>query len=311
MLVFLAHEHSYFDAHDALNSLMKTFKSHTYSARVEFVSTRISTLYIVFLYSALVHYSVVPLIDYNNCQKRDNSDSALTCGLPNPASFPLNTTKNPGYMFIYIFHVISDFLCVQSVLHPLLISGSIIYHIIGHLYMIQDDLTSLFEQSINKKDKLKQIIRHHAEVIEVCNLIYKGLNQMLLMYTVMLAIIFSVCGFQVLNMFSTKIEFWIIQRYITIFFGYALICWMLSFLGQKLIDESTQVSACAYNVEWYTESLEFQQMIRLVILRANKPLVVRSAFITNVCFASFTTVARTTYSYLTMMYNMMIINKNK
>ncbi|KAK4876974.1 hypothetical protein RN001_009480 [Aquatica leii] len=311
MVMFLIYEDLYFDAYDTLNFLMEKFKTHKYTTRAEIVSRRITKIGILYYAMAFVNYNAIPLMDYNDCIKRNNSDSALTCGLPSPESFPFKTTENPWFAITYVFQAIAAGFCIQSVTQPLMISASIIYHIIGHLGMIQDELSSLFEHSRNeRKDKLKQIIRHHSAVIELNNSICKGLNQMLLMYIVMLAIIFSVSGFQILHMIVTKIEFWAIQRYLVVFFGYGLICWFLSFLGQMLMDESTRVATAAYNIEWYTESLEFQHMIKFIILRANEPLVVKSASISNVSFASFTKVVSTTYSYLAMMYKMMI-NENK
>ncbi|KAK4875592.1 hypothetical protein RN001_012014 [Aquatica leii] len=270
-VVFLLNEDLYFDVHDALHFLMEKFKTHKYTEKAELVTRRITTLFTVYYSFCVLHYSVVPLIDNNNCRKRNNSDSALTCGLPTPESFPFKTTENPGYAIAYIFQVIACIVNLKSVLHPLMLSASIIYHIIGHLYMIQDDLTSLLKENINERiHKLKQILQHHSAVIELNRSICKALNHMLLMYTVMLAVIISVAGFQ-----------------------------------------STQVSTCAYNIEWYTESLEFQKMIKLVILRANNPLVVKSAFISDLSFTSFTKVVSTTSSYLTIMYNMMIVNDKK
>ncbi|KAK4876975.1 hypothetical protein RN001_009481 [Aquatica leii] len=312
MLLFLIYEDLYLYAYDTLNFLMEEFNTHKYTIKAEVVTRRVTKLCIVYYTLAFVNYITVPFIDYSNCVNRNTSDTALTCGLPSPESLPFDTTKNPGYAITYILQALAAGFCIKSATQPLMTSASIIYHIIGHLYMIQDELTSLFEQTSNeRKDKLKQIIRHHSAVIELNNSICKGLNQMLLMYTVMLAIIFSVCGFQMLNIIVTKIEFWAIQRYLVVFLGYSMICWFLSFLGQMLMDESTRVATCAYNIEWYTESLEFQHMIKFLILRANEPLVVRSASISNVSFGSFAKVVSTTYSYLAMMYKMMILNETK
>ncbi|KAK4876977.1 hypothetical protein RN001_009483 [Aquatica leii] len=274
-VVFLIYEDLYFDVHDALHLLMEKFKTHKYTEKAELVTRRIATICIVYYSLVTVYYNAAPLIDLNKCRIRNKSDTAITCGLPTPESYPFKTTENPGYIIAYMFQAITSVISFKSFIQPSMLNASIIYHIIGHLYMIQDELTSLLEQNTNERiDKLKQIIRHHSALIELNSSICKALNHMLLMYTVMLAVIFSVIGFQVLHM-------------------------------------STRVSACAYNIEWYTESVEFQKMIKLLILRSNNPLIVKSAFISDVCFASFAKVVSTTYTYLAMMYKMMILNDNK
>lgn len=51
--------------------------------------------------------------------------------------------------------------------------------------------------------------------------------------------------------------------------------------------QSMEVADFAYNVPWYDESLEFQRMILFIILRSQKPLVLRSASISELSFASF------------------------
>ncbi|KAF5304425.1 hypothetical protein FQR65_LT07955 [Abscondita terminalis] len=316
MLVFLTHEDLYYRAWDTLNTMMKTFQTHKYTIRVETVTRRITVLCTGYSILGLIHYNLSPIIDYDNCLKRNISDTALTCGLPTSGAFPFDTTRNPGYMLAYTFQAISSVILSHSVMQPSMVSASIIYHIIGQLNMIQDNLIALRNDNENKHKKLKNIITHHSAVIEFSKLTSQAFNRMLLLYAVMLAIIFSVSVFQVISMVVREIDWWIMQRYLIISFGFGVICWCFSFLGQKLIDEvmylhSTQIATCAYNIKWYEENLVFQTMIKFMVLRSNKPLIIRSASISDVSFASFTKVVSTTYSYLAMMYKVMILSESK
>ncbi|KAF2891384.1 hypothetical protein ILUMI_14486 [Ignelater luminosus] len=135
--------------------------------------------------------------------------------------------------------------------------------------MLQNNLRQLCNNPVEKRcDLLRHYVKHHIAVLDLSHQIAVALNELMLVHAVLMALILTVNGFQILR--------------------------------------SVEVAESAYSIPWYDESLEFQNMVLFIILRAHKPLVLRSASISELSFPSFTKVMSSTYSYLTLLYNMIL-----
>ncbi|XP_018053003.1 PREDICTED: uncharacterized protein LOC108690299, partial [Atta colombica] len=63
-----------------------------------------------------------------------------------------------------------------------------------------------------------------------------------------------------------------------------------SWLGQQIIDHSSQISVAAYNGIWYQMSLEAKKMLLLLIMKCQKPYHITAAKLYAICLESYSSV---------------------
>ncbi|KAF5303961.1 hypothetical protein FQA39_LY01746 [Lamprigera yunnana] len=257
-MIFIVNEETYHIAIKMLNELMVEFKTEKYTFRAETVTRRVTTICITFYVFGSIHLIGTPLLEYNACSKRNDTNSVFSCGLLMSMWFPFDVTINPGFRFAFVFQAVTAFLCIQSIVQPTMMSASIVYHIIGHLYMIQDSLLDLSSASRDRNLQLKHIIKHHSSIIEFHKLITGAFNQIISMYLIVVAIIFSISGFQMLKIIITGSEPWNFQRYMLIFMGHFIVLWAFSLLGQILMDQVNHI--ICYNINFNAISLESKML---------------------------------------------------
>ncbi|KAF2886813.1 hypothetical protein ILUMI_19360, partial [Ignelater luminosus] len=290
-IICLARENQYKAAATKLHEIVDQFDTYAYTNPAEKVSRQYAIGYTAYIFVGFVQYNTSPFFDYSSCLQRDNTHTALACGLPTPGSFLFNSRKSPDYEVAFVFQSVCSFLCIM-------------------LKMIKDNLQEICNSKAEKRNLLRDCVKHHIASIELCDEVATPLNEFLLVHAVLLAVILTVIGFQIIRMLLTTVIIWNLVRYLLVLLGFFVILAVMSAMGQMLIDESLEVAESAYNTVWYDESLEFQQMIQLIILRSHKPLVLRSATVSELSFSNFAKVMSSTYSYLTLLYNTVLATED-
>ncbi|KAL6268718.1 hypothetical protein P5V15_001846 [Pogonomyrmex californicus] len=77
-----------------------------------------------------------------------------------------------------------------------------------------------------------------------------------------------------------------------------------SWVGQKIIDHSSQISNAAYNGKWYQMSLQVKRMVLFIIMKSKKPYCVTMAKLYVICLESYGSLMRTSASYITLMLSL-------
>ncbi|KAF2885898.1 hypothetical protein ILUMI_20275 [Ignelater luminosus] len=248
VFICLARENQYKAAAAKLHEVVDQFDTYAYTNPAEKLSRKYAIGYTVYILAGIVQYETCPFFDYNGCLQRDNTDSALTCGLPTPGSFPFDSRKSPGYEAALVFQSVCCLLSTMVMVQQILFCLSITYHVIAQLKMLKDNLQQICNTKAEKRNLLRDSVKHHVAIIELCDQVTTPLNEFMLVHTLLMAVILTMFGFQIMR--------------------------------------SLEVAESAYNIPWYDESLEFQRMIQLIIIRSQKPLVLR-ATVSELSFANF------------------------
>ncbi|KAL6268713.1 hypothetical protein P5V15_001841 [Pogonomyrmex californicus] len=77
-------------------------------------------------------------------------------------------------------------------------------------------------------------------------------------------------------------------------------CW----IGQRIIDHSSQVSFAAYNGKWYQMSLEAKKMLLFLMMKCRKPYRITMTKLYVICMESYSTLMKTSASYVTLMVSL-------
>ncbi|KAL6268719.1 hypothetical protein P5V15_001847 [Pogonomyrmex californicus] len=77
-----------------------------------------------------------------------------------------------------------------------------------------------------------------------------------------------------------------------------------SWVGQKIIDHSSQISDATYNGRWYQMSLQVKRMVLFVMMKSTKPYCVTMAKLYVICLESYGSLMRASASYITLMLSL-------
>ncbi|XP_025074149.1 odorant receptor 63a-like [Pogonomyrmex barbatus] len=77
-------------------------------------------------------------------------------------------------------------------------------------------------------------------------------------------------------------------------------CW----IGQRIIDHSSQVSFAAYNGKWYQMSLEAKKILLFLMMKCRKPYRITMTKLYVICMESYSTLMKTSASYVTLMVSL-------
>ncbi|KAF3054392.1 Odorant receptor 301 [Nylanderia fulva] len=77
-----------------------------------------------------------------------------------------------------------------------------------------------------------------------------------------------------------------------------------SWLGQEIIDHSSQVSISAYNGMWYQTSLEVKKMFSFLLMKCQKPYHITMAKLYVISLENYSMIMKTSASYVTLMISL-------
>ncbi|KAL0132684.1 hypothetical protein PUN28_000433 [Cardiocondyla obscurior] len=77
-----------------------------------------------------------------------------------------------------------------------------------------------------------------------------------------------------------------------------------SWLGQRIIDHSSQISIAAYNGLWYQTSLKTKKLFLFLIMKCQKPFRITMAKLYVLCLESYSMLMKTSASFITVMLSL-------
>ncbi|XP_011702673.1 PREDICTED: odorant receptor 67c-like isoform X2 [Wasmannia auropunctata] len=77
-----------------------------------------------------------------------------------------------------------------------------------------------------------------------------------------------------------------------------------SWLGQKIVDYSSQISVAAYNRPWYLTSLEAEKILLFLLMKSQKPNRITMVKLYVICLESYSSIMRASVSYVMLMISL-------
>nr|QNH68059.1 odorant receptor 35 [Apriona germarii] len=120
---------------------------------------------------------------------------------------------------------------------------------------------------------------------------------MLIIHVFLTSAILAIIGYQIILVDSLIDKL----RYFLHMMGWVMMLFLTCFYGQFILNESTTIADAAYQSEWYNGPLRLRKIIYLIILRSQKPLLLKVASIGVISLETFLWVMKTAYSYFALL----------
>ncbi|XP_011691621.1 PREDICTED: odorant receptor Or2-like [Wasmannia auropunctata] len=141
-------------------------------------------------------------------------------------------------------------------------------------------------------------IRRHTEAIQFVAILESVYSISLFIQLGAIMISISFLGYQVIN--YTENANRLIKPVLflnTVFFNAFFENWQ----GQKVIDSSERVFESVYNTEWYSMPIAARKLLLIMIMRSEKPSIIKMGKMVNLSYVTFNAVLRTSSSYFMLL----------
>ncbi|KAK9504895.1 hypothetical protein O3M35_009066 [Rhynocoris fuscipes] len=148
------------------------------------------------------------------------------------------------------------------------------------------------------RDCLKQNIIHHQNIIKKFYLCRKQIGLVLCLTLAMCAVIIAMSGVSLI-----RGEGKIGTRLVSALFCFVeiLVCFFLVNCCSQITNASEDLIHTLYSTKWMSLNINEVQMIRIMMLRSQIPLLMSYRNITNFDYVTFTSIMNTAYSYFNLL----------
>nr|QNH68064.1 odorant receptor 40 [Apriona germarii] len=175
----------------------------------------------------------------------------------------------------------------------------LIMEIVEHVSVRIDHIKELFVDALNEGDseemkrKFGFAVRYHSDLLELGFYINKCFSSSMLCLILLGAAILGCASFGYMQAGSST--------YLIVcacwFFGLAIIC----ISGQHLTDESLSIGDVIYDTKWYEVGLSLRKDILFVMMRCQRPMILRAAGFGVMNYIMIVSVLRTSYSFVSLL----------
>nr|QNH68046.1 odorant receptor 22 [Apriona germarii] len=140
-------------------------------------------------------------------------------------------------------------------------------------------------------------VKYHTTICDFATKINDAFSTMMLVHITWTSFIISVLGFEIImdTNYSNSVRFSLHLG------GWLGMLFLICFYGQILMDDSSTVSETVYQTTWYEKSPTVRKSLVLILLRSQRPLVLKAAGVNVMSLATFLGVLYNAYSYFTLL----------
>ncbi|GJQ81914.1 putative odorant receptor [Trypoxylus dichotomus] len=238
-------------------------------------ATFFSKVILAYTVGGVLVYTSLPLLRIPSCEMSESKYSKkhdIACGAVVPLKMVFGYKDSPYFELVAVFQIeISCVISIFIVNVTMLVCG-LLEHAINQLKEVRKCMLTIGSSPLDKVDgAVKFAVRYHCKVIDFIDKLNDSFGSQLVMHVTLTSLVISLLGFVMLA--ARKQEF---LMYTSHLIGWLIILYNICHYGQMLIDESIGVAEDAYATPWYNCPVRIQKDIKLIILRSQRPLVLKA-----------------------------------
>uniref|UniRef100_A0A2A4IYH6 Odorant receptor n=1 Tax=Heliothis virescens TaxID=7102 RepID=A0A2A4IYH6_HELVI len=143
-------------------------------------------------------------------------------------------------------------------------------------------------------------IKHYDAVCKYCKLIQDAFSEILFVLFSSGSCKICMCLFRFTMPGATQ-YFVFLTLYIVVMTLQVMVpCWF----GSRLIEKSSQITFAVYDCDWTPRCRRFKSNLRLLVERANRPIIIKGGKMFMLSLATFTAIMNSSYSFFTLLRHM-------
>nr|XP_023018413.1 odorant receptor 85b-like [Leptinotarsa decemlineata] len=246
-------------------------------------------------------YESSPFMSFKEC-RGERTQQMIKLGIPCKVIvryvLPFKYDTTPFYELVILEQVAVAILGTILVMTISMLVCGILTHIasnLSYLKKIIEDISRVEEPQL--KDHVNLCIKYHTIILEISDKTNNAFEGMMLIHITWTSFIISVLGFGIIM----ESNFWNNLRFVMHLGGWLMMLFLVCFYGQILMDKSTDISEAIYGTKWYEKNPNIRRALTLLLLRSQRPLVLKAAGLRIMSLSTFLGVLYSAYSYFTLL----------
>nr|AVH87268.1 odorant receptor 27 [Holotrichia parallela] len=246
-------------------------------------------------------YTTSPLLSRSSCAVKRTQyeiDHGKPCGIIVALRLPFRYDITPTFQLMILHEMLTAGMTALLVVSITMLICGILEHAISQLKEVRKCILNLGQASDEEiVQSVGFAVRYHCAVIEFIERVNECFGSQLVLHFTLTSIVISLLGFEMLMVNDVKES----VMYALHLIGWLIILYNICHYGQRLIDQSIGVAEDAYFSPWYKFSVGMQKDIKLIIIRAQKPLTLNAVNLGILSDPTFLGVISSAYSYFTLL----------
>ncbi|KAL1506061.1 hypothetical protein ABEB36_005492 [Hypothenemus hampei] len=261
--------------------------------------------YLASLSILFIQFCVIPAITDPVEIQVNNNRTKLVRALPLPLWFPFDQQKH--YTMTYFLDLLNcciagGFLTCTDLLMVIMIA-----YPLGQLKIVQTNLENfeIFKRKFRYDGKMNahlafiEIIKKHYDVIEYIN-DFNDIMALVALIDFLQSSIQVACVFT--QILGSKVTFFTVGLVFSFFMSMIVRVFLYYYYANKVTSLSLDLAYSIWTCNWYEQPTEVIFMMRMFIMRCQKPLNFKIGSFGVMSMQAFLSVLRATYSYMMLMY---------
>ncbi|XP_011308560.1 odorant receptor 13a-like isoform X1 [Fopius arisanus] len=244
---------------------------------------------------ALPYHIVMPLV----AERIVKPDNTTQIPLPYPCDYVFFVPQDsPGYEMLFVTQIIISSLIlstncgIYSLIATYIVHACCLFEIVGrHL----DEVGKTVEGEVLQK--LTQVIDKHTFAMKYALTLEKSLNIVFLSEMVGCTIIICFLEYGILLDFGEK-NYLGMVTYVVLMTSILVNVFILSFIGDRLKEQSSKISEYTYDLEWHSMPKHMVHNLLFIMIRSNQPVTLTAGKLFDVSLQGFADVVKTSAAYL-------------
>ncbi|KAJ8975933.1 hypothetical protein NQ317_014893, partial [Molorchus minor] len=237
-------------------------------------------------------YGCLPLLTYRDCVEHRSKHMVkygIPCGPVTRYVLPFSHDWYPLAQLIMVEELFVTSLGTIIVLSITMLICGILTHTSANLEHLKRKILEISDIEDTKvAEHVNWCVKYHTAIISFSDRTNNAFSEMMLVHITWTSFIISVLGIEIImddNVFNSF-------RFAMHLGGWLGMLFLICFYGQTLMDISTDISKAVYETEWYTKAPTIRKSLVLILLRSQKPLVLRAAGLKVMSLATFLGVSK-------------------
>ncbi|KOB79194.1 Odorant receptor [Operophtera brumata] len=179
----------------------------------------------------------------------------------------------------------------QTMLVFLIAHTAAMFHMLTREMMALNSYSDLEEHKVYVSERLPALIRRHALTLEV-------FNNLKLLYSVPIGVDFGSNAVCISLFFYIAFQEWL--KFVPVFVYCFSVFFMYCFLCQSMTNASEKFETAVYSCGWENFGLKEKKLVYVMLLRAQKPVVLLAADIIPVNMYTFATTLQFMFKFVTV-----------
>ncbi|KAL6429669.1 hypothetical protein ACFW04_007532 [Cataglyphis niger] len=230
-----------------------------------------------------------------------NDQETTTRELPIKMKFPFNVDNSPIFELVLVVQFFHDLsvACIIAMLNALLVT--LVLHISGQIEIMRQGFVEISSKNRASLAAIKVLINKHQKIIDLSDNVEDLFSNIALLQFIWNTLVICCIGFVIVISIGTEEGVTMITKSLIFYVAITLEAFVFCYAGEYLSAKSKSISDAAYECLWYDLTPSECRTLMFLMLRSQKRLTITAGKITDLSLEGFTTIMKSSASYISVL----------